>query len=348
MPIGFGIVGCGMIAAFHARAIAEMADAKLVACHSSRWERAQTFAQEFNCRPCRSLAELVADPAIHIVNICTPSGAHLEPALAAAQAGKHLLIEKPLEVTLDRCDQIINACQRQKVKLATIFPSRYHRCWQSLKAAIDEGRFGTLTLGNAYIKWFRTQEYYDSGNWRGTWQLDGGGALMNQGIHTIDLLQWLMGNVQSVSARTSTLAHDRIEVEDTAVACLQFANGALGTIEGTTASYPGQLKRIEIHGSTGSVIVEEDAIRFWKFQSERKSDQAVFEQLAVHSTTGGAGDPRAIGHQAHRRLFEDFVDALREGRDPAICGSEGRRAVEVILAIYRAAQERRWVDVNDE
>ena len=173
------------------------------------------------------------------VTIATPSGAHMEPAVAAAKAGKHVVVEKPLEVTLKKCDRIIEACDKAGVKLAAIFPSRFHDSSKLMKQAVDAGRFGRLTLGDAYVKWYRTQQYYDSGAWRGTWALDGGGALMNQAVHTVDLLAWLMGPVAEVQANTATLAHERIEVEDTAVATLQFANGALGIIEATTAAYPG-------------------------------------------------------------------------------------------------------------
>ncbi|MFI4873904.1 MAG: Gfo/Idh/MocA family protein [Blastopirellula sp. JB062] len=248
MSLGFAIVGCGMIADFHARAIADLRGAKLVACFSRNEDRAAQFAAEHDCAPYSDLDEMLADPNVDVVSICTPSGAHMEPGVAAARAGKHVIIEKPLEITLKRCDKLINECDKAGVKLSTIFPSRFHGPSVEIKKAIDAGRFGTLTMGDAYVKWFRTQEYYDSGAWRGTWQLDGGGALMNQAIHSVDLLCWLMGDVAEISAYTSLLAHERIEVEDVASATLKFANGALGVIQASTASYPGFLKRIEIRG----------------------------------------------------------------------------------------------------
>ena len=207
MP-GFGIIGCGMIANFHAKAIADISGAKLVGCQSRRLESAQKLADQYGATAYDDIGEMLADPKIDIVTICTPSGAHMEPALAAAKAGKHLIIEKPLEVTLKRCDKIIAACHKHGVTLSTIFPSRFHKASQLLKKAIDKGRFGTLTLGDAYVKWYRTQEYYDSGQWRGTWELDGGGALMNQAIHSIDLLTWFMGCLlyTSPSPRDATLS----------------------------------------------------------------------------------------------------------------------------------------------
>ncbi len=190
---GFAIVGCGMIANFHARAIADLRGASLVACYSRSPEAVDRFAAEHQCRGYHELAEMLADPAVDIVTICTPSGAHLEPAVAAARAGKHVIVEKPLEITLARCDAMIDACRKNGVMLATIFPSRFHRSSIELKRAVDAGRFGRLTLADAYVKWYRTQAYYDSGAWRGTWELDGGGALMNQAIHSVDLLTWLAG-----------------------------------------------------------------------------------------------------------------------------------------------------------
>jgi len=263
----------------------------------------------------------------------------LEPAVQAAKAGKHVIVEKPLEITLRRCDRIIDACDRQGVRLATIFPSRFHDSSRTLKAAVDAERFGRLTLGDAYVKWYRSQAYYDSGAWRGTWELDGGGALMNQAIHNIDLLQWLMGPVAEVQAQTALLAHDRIAVEDTAVAALRFTNGALGVIEATTSVYPGYLKRLEIHGNAGSAAMEEEDIVRWDFAKKQKRDEAI--QAAMQrskSTGGGAADPKAIGHHGHTRQFQDFVDALKKDRPLAVDGREGRKAVEIILAIYKSAE----------
>ncbi len=339
MSFGFGIVGCGMISRFHHRAIAEIEGAELIGCHDQISNAADKFAAEVGIKAYHDLDDMLANPEINIVTICTPSGAHMEPAVAAANAGKHVVVEKPLEITLDRCDRIINACQQNNVTCSTIFPSRFHRCSQLLKNAIDSGRFGVLSLGDAYVKWFRTQEYYDSGQWRGTWKLDGGGALMNQAIHTVDLLTWLMGPVDQITAQTSTLAHERIEVEDVAVASLKFANGALGTIEATTAAFPGWLKKIEIHGSTGSVCIEEEDIKSWEFADMTEEDEQIAEEFSgVTKTGGGASDPSAIGHAAHAKQFRDAISAIQSGTSPAVDGTEGRRSVEIILAIYQAAR----------
>jgi predicted dehydrogenase len=339
MAFGFGIVGCGMISQFHAKAIADLRGAKLLACCDTRSESADRFAAANGCKSYHSLDDMLADPAVDIVTIATPSGLHMAPAIAAAKAGKHVVVEKPLEVTLKKCDRIIRECEKHRVQLATVFPSRFHDSSVKLKRAIDGGRFGRLTIGDAYVKWFRTQQYYDSGAWRGTWALDGGGALMNQAIHSVDLLTWLMGPVMEVCAQTAQLIHERIEVEDAAVATLRFVNGALGVIEATTAAYPGYLKRIEIHGSEGSAVLEEEDLKSWDFAKPAKEDKAILADMKkTKSGGGGASDPAAIGHHGHTKQFSDMLEAIRKNRPPAIDGHEGRRSVEIIQAIYKSAE----------
>lgn len=345
MATGWGIVGCGMIANFHAKAIAAMRGSKLVGCFSRSEEKGEEFAKQYGCQPYSDLAQMLANPEIDIVTICTPSGAHLEPGVQVARAGKHVLVEKPLEVTTARCDKLIAECEKAGVRLGTIFPSRFHRSSQLLKAAVDAGRFSEISLAAAYVKWFRTQQYYDSGAWRGTWKLDGGGALMNQAIHSVDLLLWLMGPVKSLSAMTALRAHERIEVEDTAVATLEFASGALGSIEASTASFPGSLKRIEISGSTGYATLEEEALIKWDFAKKLKADQKIFDEMNSNTTGGGAADPAAIGFKAHQALFEDFVKALNKGTPNLIDGLEGRRSVELITAIYKSAKSGKRIQL---
>ena len=346
MAIGFGVIGCGMIANFHAKAIADIRGARLAACFDMVAPAADRLAAETGCHAYHKLKDMLADPDVDVVTICTPSGAHMEPALAAARAGKHVIVEKPLEVTLRRCDRIIAECKKSKVVVSTIFPSRFHKSSQLLKTAVDQGRFGRLTLGDAYVKWFRTQQYYDSGAWRGTWELDGGGALMNQAIHSVDLLAWLMGPVKQISAHTAMLAHKRIAVEDVATATLQFENGALGTIEATTAAYPGYLKRIELHGAEGSAVLEEEDLKAWDFAKKRAGDAAILRTMAGRTKTGGgAADPAAIGYHGHTAQFKDVLKAIKHGSKPAVDGPEGRRSVEIILAIYKSAETGRAVSL---
>lgn len=339
MSVGFGIVGCGMISRFHASAIGDVNGAQLIGCCSLTSDKANQFAQSYRCNAYSKLTDMLSDDRIQVVTIATPSGSHMAPAVAAARAGKHVIVEKPLEVTLKKCDRIIRECEDKGVQLATIFPSRFHDSSLRLKRAIDHGRFGQLTMGGAYVKWFRTQDYYDSSAWRGTWSLDGGGALMNQAIHNVDLLVWLMGPVQEVSARMAILAHERIEVEDTLVATLQFANGALGVIEATTTAYPGLPKRIEIHGAKGSAVLEEEQFRVWDFDRPAKDDEEVrLGMREPRSSEGGADDPAGIGHHGHAKQFADVLDAIRECRNPSVDGHQGRRSVEIVQAIYKSAQ----------
>ena len=338
MSVGFGIIGCGMISRFHAGALAEIDSASLVGCFDMFPASADSFAEEAGCTAYHDLDEMLANPEIQVVTICTPSGAHLDPAVAAAKAGKHVLVEKPLEITLARCDAIISACEENGVKLGTIMPSRFSGANQELKKAIEDDRFGRLTLGDTYVKWWRNQEYYDSGGWRGTWAMDGGGAYMNQAIHNVDLLYWFMGEVALVNGCTATLAHERIEVEDVGVACVRFANGALGVLEATTSAFPGLLKKTEIHGTEGLVIIEQDHVLRWEFAQENERDEQIRTEYAAGAGgSGGAADPKAISHAGHREQFKDFLQAIETDETPAVDGHEGRRSVEIILSIYQSS-----------
>ena len=337
--IGFGVLGLGMIADFHVKAIQELSGCRFVAGYDTIPGRAAEFCGKNGGTGYDDLNAFLADKNVDIVTIATPSGLHLDSALAAVRAGKHIIVEKPLEITAARCDAIIAEARANKVKVATVFPSRYHAPSALIKKAIEAGRLGKIVLADAQIKWFRTQQYYDSGKWRGTWQLDGGGALMNQGVHAIDLLQWFMGDVSEVFAQTATLAHERIEVEDTAAVVLKFANGAIGVIEGTTSAYPGFLKKIEICGSKGCITMEEENIITWKFAEEQPEDEEIRKKYgAATATGGGASDPTAIGHHGHKMLFETFVEAVRENKPVALDGAEGKKSVEIIEAAYRSAK----------
>ena len=340
----FGIIGLGMISHFHAKAIQAMKGARLVAVASRSQAKADEFAAQYGVEGLGSYRALIERDDIDIVTICTPSGAHVEPAILAAQHGKHVLCEKPLEVTLPRLDRMVEVCRRHRVLLGGIFPSRTSEVYQRMKQAVDAGRLGRITLGSAYVKWWRTQAYYDSAAWRGTRKLDGGGCLMNQGIHTIDLLQWFMGPAVEVRAFTACLAHTRIEVEDVAAAAIRFKNGALGVIEGATSAWPGHAKKIELCGDQGGVATREDDLATWTFAKPAKGDTALLARLGARDTgKGGAADPKAISFVGHQRQFEDFVAALRTGRAPMVDGAEGRKAVELILAIYRSARTGRTV-----
>ncbi len=346
----FGIIGGGMIAKHHAQAIRAMGDvAKLGAIYARNPQKAQQLSEELGCKGYDDLDELLADTSIDIVTIATPSGAHLEPALAAARAKKHIICEKPLEVTPARIEQMIVAAQSEKVLLSGIFNRRFNPAVTHLKQAVEQGRFGTLTLCDAQIKWFRTQAYYDSAAWRGTMALDGGGALMNQAIHTIDLLLYLVGNVKRLSASMALLTHENIEVEDTAVAILEFENGARGTIQGSTScwSSTGHPAEIQICGSEGSVFLSDESFRVWDFKTPATQDDFVAQNLMEGAAIGlGANDPNAINYLGHQRNFENVIDALNTGKPPLISGAEAMRSVRLIDAIYRSAHnDGAWVEL---
>lgn len=348
MP-GIAIVGTGMIAGFHLKALAEIEGTKIVALVDSVPAALERFVakQELKCDTYTDLGKALERRDVDIVIVCTPSGAHMDSAVAAANAGKHVVVEKPLEINPERCDRIIDACDKNKVKLCTIFPSRFADANVELKKAVTAGRFGRLTLGETTCKWWRSQAYYDQGGWRGTWKLDGGGAMMNQAIHNVDLLQWMMGPVTHVSGFTGTLAHERIEVEDTAVACLRFASGAVGVMQAATSVHPGYPKTIAIHGDKGSAVIEQEDVLRWDFDPAGPDDAAVRQRFAQKvGASGGASDPSAISHEYHRRQLADFIQAIQQGRQPQVDGREGRKAVQIIVSIYESAKTGRVVEIR--
>jgi UDP-N-acetyl-2-amino-2-deoxyglucuronate dehydrogenase len=350
--IGFGIVGGGVIGPFHAHAIAAQPDARLVAVCDVIPGAAEKLAGAFGAEAMTDLDAMLARDDIQIVNVCVPSGLHAEIGIKAALAGKHVVCEKPVDITLDAADRLTAACEAAGVKLQVISQHRFSASMQRLKRAIDDGSLGTLVMGNAEIFWYRAQAYYDSGGWRGTWSLDGGGCLMNQGVHYVDLLRWAMGPVTSVTAKMGTLAHERIEVEDAAVAVIQFANGAIGSLIGTTDAFPGYTCRLEIVGTAGSVILEDGEIKAWNLKSEMgevgaygRSKEEKKAEVAKNGQGGGPGasDPAAISWGGHAYEIRDLIDAIREGREVALPGREARNAVELILAVYRSAETGREV-----
>jgi predicted dehydrogenase len=336
-PLGFGIVGLGMIAEFHAQAIAQLAGARLVGVATRNADKARAFAAKHALAlHTTSIEELLARPDIHVVCITTPSGSHLEPALAAIRAGKHLVIEKPIEITTARTDEILRAAEAAGVRIAPIFQGRFGDGARTVKAAIDAGRLGRLVLASNYVKWHRTAQYYTPP--RGLFANDGGGAVINQAIHGLDLLQWFVGLPSEVFAWQAQRVYTKIEVEDTAVAALKFANGALGAFEASTALWPGWSRRHEICGEHGSIVLEDDRITRWEFREARPEDEAIRAAGQNNAMGSGASNPSAISIEGHRRQLQDFVDALQAGRAPALDGREGRKAVALVNAIYESAK----------
>lgn len=342
-PLGFAVIGTGMIAGYHAQAIAQTPGARLVGVVSRSPDRGRDFAAKHNIPVVTAtVEEMCARTDVHVINVTTPSGAHLDPSLTAIRAGKHVVVEKPLEITPARVDQINSAAEQYGVKVAAIFQGRFGTGAQTVKAALDAGRLGRLVLASAYVKWHRTADYYKSA-WKGTWDLDGGGALMNQAIHGVDLLQWFAGLPAEVTGRIARRVHTGIQADDTTVATLLFSDGALGTIEASTALWPGWSRRIELCGENGSICLEDDFIAKWDFADSQPSDEAIRHAKRDNALGSGAGVPGGISLAGHLRQIGDLVAAVRENRPPAIDGREGRKAVALVHAIYESANTGKGV-----
>jgi UDP-N-acetyl-2-amino-2-deoxyglucuronate dehydrogenase len=340
--IGFGLIGPGLIGKVHAEAIAAASGAHLIAVCGRDSQKTSEFAAHFGARPFTDVHEFLANNEIQVVTICTPSGSHGELGKMAARAGKHVLVEKPIEITLDRADALTRECELANVKLGVIFQSRLLPAVERLKGEIDNGSFGRLFLGDAYIKWFRAPEYYAPGSWHGSRLLDGGGALINQAIHTVDLLRWMMGPVESVFAYKSALRYPHIESEDTLVAVLKFENGALGVIEATTSVAPGFRRRLEISGEKGTAILDGDDLVLLSLEGREDDAGGTGEQ-----TTDGSSNPAAISNRGHMLHIEDMVRAIRDGGEPLITGHEARPSLEIIEATYLSAKEDRQVMLRE-
>jgi predicted dehydrogenase len=332
---GIALIGAGNIARVHAKAIAEIGNAKLIAVFDTSEPACRSLSQELGGLDWTGdLDARLARDDIDIVSICTPSGTHADLAVKAARAGKHLIVEKPLDITLAQADRIIVAARGNGVKLTGIFPYRFKIGVYKAKEAIDQGRLGRLVLADAYVKWYRAQDYYRG--WHGTWALDGGGALINQAIHNIDLLQWLAGPVDTVYGHIATLGHE-MEAEDTASAVLTFANGALGVIQGATSCWPGDPARAEFRGTHGTIILEEGQIKVWKLRDSTPEEERALTALEAREGHAAA-DPMAISFISHRLQIEDMIQAIAQDRTPRVSGSEARKAIEIIRAIYLSAQ----------
>jgi len=336
--IKFAIIGTGMIAERHAAALAKIPEAELYAVYDKNHARAMEFAKKYPVKVYEKFDELLNDPQLTAVTIATPTGVHKEVAIPCAKAGKHILCEKPLDVTLEKADTIIETCKKHSVYLSAVFQARFSDKVKLIKDAIEAGRFGRLVLCSAQVKWYRSQEYYDSAGWRGTWALDGGGALMNQSIHIIDLLLYLAGEPEMVHAFAGTMTHERLKVEDNACASIKFKNGALGVIEVSTSCAPGFPRRLEISGEKGSVILEDDTITRWQFMEELPNDETIRSGQSPLGLESGSGDPRSGSHEGHRRQLLDLIKAINNKKQPSISGSEGRRAVELICGIYESVK----------
>ncbi len=332
-PIGIGILGCGNISRIHGDAIRQVPALRLVSVCSRSPESAQKLGSRYGVPASADLHEFFADSALQAVSICTPSGTHGELGCGAARAGKHVLVEKPIDVNLERTDDLIKACAQSGVRLGVTLQSRFLDAPRALKNAVQESRLGKPVMASAYVKWYRTDQYYTSASWRGTLALDGGGALINQAIHTVDLLQWIVGPVAEVHAYSGRLLHPQIEGEDTLTATLRFRNGALGVVEAATSIYPGFKRRLEITGTEGTAVLDGDNISTWALR-----DGSANPCPPVDEVSDGSSNAMAIDCEGHRRVMEDFAQAIRDGRKPTVDGGEGRKSLELVTAIYRSVR----------
>ena len=330
-----GILGAGNISGTHARAASSIEGARVVAVWGQNHVKAAALARGFDAATYADLNEFLSHP-MDVVAIGSPSGLHADHIAAAAARGIHVLVEKPLDISVARVDHALTIVREQGVKLGVFFQDRLKPDLRRVKTLIKDGRLGRVLLVSAQVKWHRPHEYYANSRWRGTWTLDGGGALMNQGIHTIDTLLWLLGPVASVKAHAGTLLH-KIEVEDTLVATLKFESGALCTFETTTVAYPGYPRRLEITGTEGTVIVEGDDLVAVNL---RGSEGPEFRDSEVPELRGSesAASPVVADASAHQRVFEDFFDAIKNDREPVCSGEEGRLSVALAQALYLSAK----------
>lgn len=336
--LGFGIIGAGMISRWHADSIKDIDGAFVAGVTDNNMENAEKFAKEYGCKVFSSVDEMLKSSEIDVVSICTPSGLHAEFAVKAAKNGKHFVVEKPMAITNEQIEDIKCACEENNVKGAVISQLRFTEAVQKAKKAIRDGRLGKIVLGDIYMKYFRSDEYYKSAGWRGTWAMDGGGALMNQGIHGIDILQYLVGPVKSVYANCKTLARD-IEVEDTANIMVEYENGAIGVIQGTTSVSPGYPRLIEICGTKGSIALTEDAITRWDIEGE---------EIELDDASGATNfkDPSGFTNDNHKMQIADLVEAIKEDRKPIVDIYEGEKAVKIILSAYESSREERKVYIG--
>lgn len=336
-----GILGAGNISDTHARAAAAIPGVKIVAVHGGNHARAERLAAAYGAPAYADLDSFLAHAPMDLVAIGSPSGLHAEQGIASCRRGLHVLVEKPIDITVARADALIGAADEAGVRLGVFFQDHAQPDIVRLHEAITSGRIGRPLLASARVKWYRPPEYYGQSRWRGTWALDGGGALMNQGIHTADLLSWLLGPVRRVSATAATALH-AIEVEDTIVALVEFESGALATLEATTAAYPGYRRRVEITGTEGTVVLEHDRIvaadlrtPAGELSAAQSSDQNASASSPIVSDAGG-----------HQRIFEDFIEAVRRGREPRCSGRDARRSLQLVTSIYEAAKRGTWVDIG--
>ena len=349
--IRFALVGTGMISKIHSQELLNIENAKITAVFSPVEKDAKSFAEKLGAAWYTDFHEMLKSPDIDVVNILTPSGLHGEMTIDAARAGKHVVVEKPMDISLEKAREMIQVCRENQVKLCVISQHRFDPSSIRLKSDIKSGQFGKTVLGQVSINWYRPQRYFTESPWRGTLKMNGGGVLINQGIHTIDLLQFFMGEVEGVYAHTDILAHQNIEVEDVAVATVKFKNGAFGTIVGTTAAYPGLSARLEIIGTNGTAVIENDILTKYYLRPDDDDEPGNAVNLAesINDSTNLNYAPAAdqLNGASHRLQFIDMIDAIKNDREPLVNGVEGYKALEVIKAIYQSSESGKPVLLSE-
>jgi UDP-N-acetyl-2-amino-2-deoxyglucuronate dehydrogenase len=330
LPLRVGFVGCGNITETHARAASE-AGLDPVAFHGRDAARARQLARSHGGRSFEDFEEFLSHRPMDLVAIGSPSGRHAEQGIAAAERGLHVLVEKPIDVDTTRADALIAAAERHGVRLGVVFQDRLKPDVVRLRRFLETGGLGRILLASARVKWYRPPEYYSGSTWRGTKELDGGAALVNQGIHTVDLLLWLLGPVARVHAVSATRLHE-IEGEDVALALLEFASGAVATLEATTCAFPGYPRRVEISGTEGTVVLEGDRLATVDTRTPHPDLAPVRARDDASARSPIVGDA-----SAHARVFRDFAHAVESGAAPACDGVEGRRSLALVEAVYAAA-----------
>lgn len=339
--LGFGIIGCGFIGMLHGQVISALENGYLEAVADSDFEKGEEATRRWGCKWYSDYREMLKDPKVNVVSICLPSGMHSQVAIEAARAGKHVMCEKPIDIQVERAREMVDVCRECGVELGVVMQHRFDKPVIVLKNMLEKGKLGKLLWGASRTIWYRDDEYF-SNPWRGTWQFDGGGALMNQSIHYIDLLLYIFGKAKNVSGKCGKLLHSQIETEDVGIGTIEFENGCLGTIEGTTAAYPGLYAELLVFAEKGTVIIRNDELLFYRMQEESNE----FRMLLNPEKANSLHQDAAITADSHKRQYEDFVRAIKEKRKPGVTGEDALESLKVIKAIYQSSVNHREVEIN--
>ncbi|MEX2639141.1 MAG: Gfo/Idh/MocA family oxidoreductase [Balneolales bacterium] len=339
--LGVGIVGCGTIAGIHAEALKNVTNGRLVASFSRNQNKVDEFARKFGGEAFTDYDKFLANDELDVVAVCTPNGTHLDFGTAAADAGKHVIVEKPIDITTQRGRRLIEDCRNSKVKLAVIYQSRFADDINRMKQVVDDGTLGKMFMASATVKWFRDQKYFTDAPWRGTLALDGGGVMINQAIHTIDLLTWFAGDVEYLFAVKGTLTHEGIEGEDNVVASLQFKNGAMGMIQASTSMVPPMNRSVEINGTKGTALLEGDLFRLIQ------SEEDLAKKAGSDGASGSSSPLAGFSENNHKKQYDQIMDAILEDKEPVVSGEDSLKSLAIVNAIYASAERKQPVYMKE-